>query len=231
MPQFTLGEIMSIATADVGRRADLPASVVSIRANIAYFEVAGSGEWALTERIAVSSTTSGENRIDLPSDCGEVLNLSMKWSWSTASSAVSSTKTLGRMNASQADAAGYYPVGEPQGYVPFNAWLELWPSPDSAYSLQMRYRSMVTDMMNVNDVPSVATPARYGIVLKTQELLHRYLGNAAGASAAEQSYLNYMTRIKSDEYRRQMSESPMGLQPVTGVGLSRARDYFDMDSF
>src|SRR5688500_3331914 len=110
---------MSYATADVGRRADVPASTASRIVNQAYFEVAAAGEFAMTERLAVSSTTSGENRIDKPTDFGEIINLSMKWSWSTSSSAVSQTKTLNRIAPSQADASGFLPVAEPQAYVDF----------------------------------------------------------------------------------------------------------------
>lgn len=214
MPNWNLGELMSVATSDIGRRSDISASVVSIRANMAYFEVANSVEPQQQERIAVSSTTSGENRIDLPTDYGEFINLSMSWSWSTSSSVVSSHKTLNRMNISTADAQGFLPVGEPQSYVLYNNWIELWPSPNSAYSLQFRYRSMVTDMIDLQDVPSIATPYRQAILYKLEEHLLRYVGDFAGASIMEQTYLNYMSHTKSDEYRRQMGESPQGLQLV-----------------
>lgn len=219
MPAFNLGEIMSIATTDCGRDVSIPASTVSQRANIAYMEVANAGEFALLDRVAYTSLTSGENKIDLPTDFGEMINLSLVWSTSTATSAISSTKTLTRLSASRIDSEGFLPVGEPEGYLFFRTWLELQPSPDSCptlsgYSLQMRYRSMVTDMTETSQVPSVSTPARYGIVLKLEELLWRYKGNYAAAAAAEQAYVNYMTRLKSDEYRRQMDESPQGLQPV-----------------
>ena len=218
MPSFTLGEIIILATTDCGRRGEIQESVASLRANIAYFEVANSIENAMAERIAVSSTTSGENRIDLPTDFGEMVNLSMKWSWSTASSAVSSTKTLSRINLSTYDANGALPVGEPEAYAFFNNWLELYPSPDSAYSLQIRYRSMVTDMISTSDIPSISTPYRWAIVLKTKQLLHDYLGNANAAMIAEQQYVNYMSSTKNDEYRRQLGESPMGVNPIYRSG-------------
>lgn len=205
---------MSTATTRAGRRSDISSSVVSQMCNESYFEVAHTTEQALQERIAVSSTTSGENRIDLPTDFGEYINASLKWSWSTSTSAVSSTKTLSRIQASQADSAGFLPVGEPRALVFYNNWLELWPSPDSAYSLQLRYRSMVTDMMALTDIPSVATPYRQAILIKTQQKVLQHVGDYAGASLMNQEYLDYMARLKSDEYRRQTGESPQGLYPV-----------------
>lgn len=223
MPEFTLGQLMSTATTRAGRRSDISASDVSQMVNEAYFEVASAVEPALTERIAVSSTTSGENRIDLPTDFFELINFSLEWrtSWSTTDSTTSSTKTLNRISASQADAQGFYPIGEPQSYVLFSNWAELWPSPNSAYSLQVRYRSMVTDMIALSDVPSVATPYRVGILYKTMEKVHQHTGNYAAASAMNATYLDYMARQKSDEYRRQMGEGPQGLYPVYGPTTTR----------
>ena len=221
MPNFTPGEILSLATQDAGRRADIDASVVSQRANIAYFMVANSVPHALQERIAISSTTSGENRLDLPADFGEPIDISLEWSWNTSASVVSSHKTLTRMSPSQVDAKGFLPVGEPSGIVFFNTWMELWPSPDSAYSLQLRYRSMVTDLVALTDVPSVSTPYRWPIVLKTTELLHNYLGNANGAAMSRNAYIDEMQRVKSDEARRQSGELRASVMPVWPGGRRR----------
>src|SRR3990167_93340 len=127
MPSWNLGELMSKAKARIGRRSDLTASEVSFWVNQAYFDVSDAVPHALQERLAVSSTTSGENRIDLPGDFSEFINISMEWSWSTATSRVSSHKTLHPISASRADADGFLPPGEPEAYIAYNRWLELWP--------------------------------------------------------------------------------------------------------
>jgi hypothetical protein len=215
VPSFSLGEIMSMATQNAGRRSDISASIVSQRANVAYFMVAHDADHALTEKLAVSSTTSGENRIDLPADFGDPISVSLRWSWSTASSAVSNTKRLTVGSVSDFDASGFYPAGEPQQYAIYNNWLELYPSPNSAYSLDLRYRSVVTDMSNTTDVPSVSTNYRYAIVIKTTQLLHEYLGNWAGAAALNNQYIDFMARQKSDAARRQSDENRMGVAVVT----------------
>lgn len=234
MPSFSLGELMSMATQNVGRRDDIPASTVSQRVNQAYFEVAGSIENRLSERLAVSSTTSGENRIDLPTDCDEILGLSMIWNWSASTSVTSNRKNLRRMSGADVDAVGFLPVGEPDGYVPFNTWIELSPSPNSAYSLQMRYRSMVTDMSALSDVPSIGTNWRPAILLKTEELLHRYLGNYGAAAAVNAAYVDYMTRQKTDEGKRQSDENRYGVGVMTRFNTNSQRRRtgdFDMESF
>ena len=62
MPAYNLAELMSMATYESGRRADIPRSTVSFYVNEAYMEVANQVPHALMERIAVSSTTSGSWR-------------------------------------------------------------------------------------------------------------------------------------------------------------------------
>lgn len=204
MPSYNLGEIMSLATARIGRRADIPVSTVSLHINMAYQEVAESVPHALQERIAVSSTTSGENKIELPADFGEPISYSLVWSWSTASSAISSRKTLAPISSEQADAMGAFPVGTPTYFLPYNNWIELYPSPDSGYSFFARYRSMATDLSATTDVPSISTPYRYAVLLKSEELLHQYIGNVAGAAFARSQYIDYMYRQKSDDAKRQL---------------------------
>lgn len=229
MPAFNLGELCSKATAGVGRRSDISLSEVSFWVNVAYFDVANSIDDHLRERIAVSSTTSGENRIDLPTDCDEILNVNMIWSWSTSSSAVSNTKNLPRISATDADHSGYLPVGEPTGYAPFNTWMELYPSPNSGYSIQMRYRSMVTDMLSLTDQPSIATNYRPAILLKAQEHLYRHLGNYAGAQSANNAYIDFMARQKSDAAKRQADENRYGVGVVTRWSDQRRRTTGDFN--
>ena len=96
MPTFTLGEIMSQATVMVGRRDDISLSDASFLANRAYFEVWYASNPEEGEKIAVSSTTSGENKIELPTDFYEPISATLIYrpSWSTASSTRSSYNTL-----------------------------------------------------------------------------------------------------------------------------------------
>ena len=213
MPAFTLGEIMSQGTARVGRRADIPLSDASFWANVAYLEVADAIPFALQERIAISSTTSGENRFDLPSDCGEPLSLQLT---SIAASSTTSTggsirtdiewsyTTLRLTSIAAHDARGHLPGGTPTEFAFYNNWLELWPSPDSGYSLQLRYRSLVTDMLATTEVPSISTPWRPAILLRFESFLHEYLGNDAAAAQSFNRYLAFVNTKKTDEARRQM---------------------------
>lgn len=198
MPAWSLGDLMSQATARIGNRSDLAASTVSFWVNAAYAEVAQAAPSAQMETIAVSSTTSGENRIELPTDCMELLNLS----WLT-DIGHGSSRTLRRASINQVDQAGFLPIGKPQQYAQFNSWLELWPSPDSSYSLQMRYLAYVSDMTATTAIPSLATEWRPGILYLAEAMLHELVGNEIEGASARARYAGYVASLKDKEARRQ----------------------------
>lgn len=224
MPSYTLSECMSFATGEAGRRDDLAQSLVSRFVNESYMEVAVETQPEMLEKIAVSSTTTGENRISLPSDFYEPITATLIWnSWSTSSSAHSSYYTLKRIGLADMDAKNPQPSGVPIEVAFFNDWLELYPSPNSAYSLQIRYRSQVTDMTALGDVPSVGTPWRRAIVIKTKKRIFDYVQDAAGSMSAETEYQQYVSKLRSDEARRQQMISPAGVKPLYGRYGGRRR--------
>lgn len=224
MPSYTLSELMSFATLEAGRRDDIAASVVSRLVNESYQEVCVETDPEGLERIAVSSTTTGENRISLPSDYYEPISATLIYSTSTASSAHSSHYTLRRASIADMDARNPQPSGVPQEIAFFADWMELHPSPNSAYSLQLRYRSQVTDMTATSDVPSVGTPWRRAIVIKTKKRIFDILGDQAGAMSAEIEYQAYVSKLKTDAARRQkLQSSEMGMKPLYGFYGGRRR--------
>lgn len=197
MPSWTLGDIMSKATARIGRRSDLTISDVSFYANMAYQEIALSERHALLETLTVSSTTSGENRVELPADCLEPLSLS----WLTTA-AMGSGQTLRQTSHDAIDAMGFG-AGKPDRYAFYNNWIELWPSPDSSYSLQMRYLAYPSDMTLVTAVPSLATEWRPAVLYLTEALLHEHVGNEVEGASARGRYAGYAASLKNTLARRQ----------------------------
>lgn len=199
MPAWTLAQLMSYATARIGRRSDITASDVSFWINAAYQEVAQAAPSALMETLTVSSTTSGENRLELPADCMELMNLS----WLTTVG--SSERTLRRTNINRVDQAGFTPIGKPKEYALFNNWIELWPSPDSSYSLQLRYLAYPSDMTLTTAVPSLATEWRQAVLYLGEAFLHELIGNDVEGANARTRYVGYVSSLKDKEARRQMS--------------------------
>ena len=201
---------MSNATRRTGRRADISFSDVSFWVNVAYHDVIeASPHHALLECLAVSSSTSGENRIDLPPDFRDMINIS----WLTGSH-----RTFRRVSESEVDREGFLPVAKSDKFVLFRDWIELHPSPDSAYSLQLRYHSWGTDMLALTDVPSVSTPWRKGILRRAEQYLHEYLGNDEKALNAEFKYQQFISQIDNDLARRQQDQSRMGVHVIYDTG-------------
>jgi hypothetical protein len=201
---------MSYSTRRAGRRSDIPQSVVSFYANSAYFEIADQLPDELREQIAVSSTTSGENRIQLPNDFDSPINVSI------LSNAVdnSSDHTLIQVGPSYVDNEGFFPVGEPRYYVLFADYMELYPSPNSAYSVQMRYRSHITDLVSTDDVPSIHTSARKAIMYLTEAEVWADIDDDTRERTARQRAFNTLSTAKNVYARRNRAIDKWGVRPV-----------------
>jgi hypothetical protein len=159
------------------------------------------------ERIAVSSTTSGENRLDLPPDFYEPVSLSYLTN-------VGSARTLRLIDTRTLDAKGFTPLGISDRYALYGNWMELWPSPNSAYSLQLRYRSYATTLTAGSDIPSLSTDWRFPIVLKTEAYLHQWLGDPDRARGAENAYAIHIAQLDTDHARRQREKSGMKVRVI-----------------
>lgn len=207
MPAWNLGEIMSAATARAGRRDDIPLSVVSQWANQAYHDIIEMTQPQLLERLAVSSTTSGENRITLPTD----FNSPLVVSWLTN---IGSTRTLHQVAPDVVDATGFTPVGVPDSYVLYGNWMELYPSPNSAYSLQVRYNSYATDLLAKADIPSLSSAWRFPVVLRLEKYLHEWLGDYDRAAAATNAFLEHTSFLETDKAKRQKDRAAMRVKVV-----------------
>ena len=221
MPSYNLGQIMSSATAAVGRRADIDISDVSRLANDAYFEVWYAAPPEEAEKIAVSSTTSGENRIELPTDFYEPISAALIFRPSWTTSGTSSYVTLKRVDASALDGKSPEPVGTPEEIAFYNSWMELWPSPNSAYSLQFRYRAGPTDLISTSSVPSLSTPWRKAVELKTREYVADFVGDEERSQKAQIQFLRYVSTLKTAQARRQSGEWKEGFRPYVPVGGRR----------
>jgi len=197
MPAWTLGTLMTQATTMIGYRSDLDASDVSLWVNQAYSEVADSAPDQSSERIAFTSISSGQSRLQPPGSMREMLSLSYM------TSTGGSNKTLERVSIREMDAKGFFPSTKPTHFAEFRDWIELWPSPNSGWSIQMRYNSYVTDMTATSDVPSLSTPWRLAVLYLSEAHLHRLVGNSAEEAEARARYFGYVTSLKDTEARRQ----------------------------
>lgn len=224
---LNLGQVMSLGTTLAGGRNDLPTSEASAWANLALEQVvvASGARHAPREAIAISSTTSGGNRIGLPTDFGYPIAFTLyAGSSSTASrSHTTATIPLQQRDASWADAQDNQVTGGlPEKYVLYGTWLELFPSPNSAYSLQLRYGAEQATLINSTDTPNLNQRFHQAWLYKTTELFHAARGDVDGEALARNRYLNYVSTLETDQAQRQHDRKSMSVR-VAGVNSRTAR--------
>lgn len=215
---LTLQQIMSRATEMAGGKTDMSPSDVSLWVNLAYDEVKSRSRYRGVEAIAYSSTTSGENAYNFPTDFDFSHNLTLLLpSGSTAASAVSEWKPLMKVSPDQVDRDGTG-SGQPSYFVEYASWLELWPSPDSRYSLQLRYWAKAPAMVDSTDTPALDERWHPAILYKTVELLEAARGNQQAELVARNRYLSYADSTPNDNALRMQGRRGMSIAYKTGWG-------------
>lgn len=194
---WNLSDIMSRATAALGNRADVALSTASFWANEGFRMVHNAVPTDFQELLAVSSTTSGERTIVKPAGFQEMLNLAISTSTGTTTSVLDDANGLRPLNVTEYDTLSTA-TGRPTHFLEYADWIELYPTPDSSYSLTLRYRSQPAAMLELTDTPSVATRYRYAVYLKTRELIADEIKDDAARNEAAVLYANYMTQTPSD---------------------------------
>ena len=203
--QLTLLDVISRATTLAGGRRDISASEVSFFANIAAVEIAGQVWHTPLEALAISSTTSGENRISLPSDFDGAISLS-----NLSTLGVTGGRQLKIVAGDWIDSQATSDLAEPEVYALYSSWMELYPTPDSSYSLQLRYHAKLPTITASTGTPAFDERWHPGWLYKTAELLEARSGNPEGEALARNRYLSYMASQRDDRTLRQQAR---------GIGL------------
>jgi hypothetical protein len=202
MADLTLQQICSIATAYNQGRGDYTLSEASFYANIALLEVATRVQMKPLEALAVSSTSIGENKMALPTDFDYPISLS----YLTVGAGYGATLQL--RDAPLLDSASTFQA-PPAYYAIYSTWMELQPTPDSGYSLQLRYGARMRSMMASTDTPALSERYHYPVALKTAALLSAARNDAEQEALNIQRYLDYMGSTPSDQAFRQRDKLSM----------------------
>lgn len=217
---LSLGQLCSRATELAAGRSDWLLSDVSFWANAAIGEVSQVAGHQPTQAIATSSTTSGEMRYALPSDFDFALAFTCyQESSATTGSRQTTAITLTARDANWVDSNSLPNSGVPENYTTYGTWFELQPSPNSAYSLQLRYQSKHPTL--IQSTETVALDSRWGmaILYKTVEMLEASRHNVEGEAMARNRYLNYVSQIPTD---RQLTQRDRASMAMRFVGFGRA---------
>jgi hypothetical protein len=212
---------MSAATTMAGGRSDFASSEASLYANLALEQiyVASGSHHNAREAIAISSTTSGGNRVGLPTDFAYPLSMTL-YAGSSSTNTVSrttATHPLIQKDAAWADAQDQQVVGGlPEHYVLFGSWMELFPSPNSAYSLQLRYGTEAPILVASSETPALSPRFHQAWLYKTVELLHGARSDVEGEALARNRYVNYVSTLDTDRANRQQDRKSMSVNVVMG---------------
>lgn len=215
MPILNLGTICSTATTFAGGRNDWTLSEASLYANMAYSEIKSRTGITHTqsEAIAVSSTTSGENRIALPADFDYPLAITMYVGSSSTATQSHTTATVALVPKDVRWVDGQtLASGAPDSYVYYGTSIELFPSPNSAFSLVMRYRTQSPLLVSSTDTPVLDERWHSAILYKTVAILEASRNNAEGEAIANNRYLQYVQTTITDASAKQRDRTGMSVR-------------------
>ena len=212
---LNLGTLCSYASKMAGGRDDWTLSEASFWANQAYSTVYNRTGHTPLEAVATSSTTSGEQRYQLPQDWNYGIAVTLyQGSTSTATTGSQSTTVirLRQQDANWIDAQTLSPSGVPEAYVQYSTWFELWPSPNSAYSLQLRYAVKPQTLIDSTDTLALDERWHQAVIYKTVELLEASRNNVEAEALARNRYLNYVMSVPTDQSMKQRDRNGMTLR-------------------
>jgi len=210
-----------MATTQAGGRSDWQLSEASLWANAAVQTVSQYAGHLPTEGIAISSTTSGENRYSLPSDHDYPIALTLyQGSSATTGSRATIAVPLVAMDAGWADSRSLPDSGVPENYVLYSTYYELYPSPNSGYSLQLRYQTKHPTLIQSSETIALDERWHLACLYKTTELLEASRSNVEGEAIARNRFLSYVAGVPTDQQLKQRDRRSMSMRFV-GFGKSR----------
>ncbi len=220
---LTHAQMISRATTLAGGRLDWDASDASFYVNEAAGYVArnvGLQHRSLESSYA-TTITSGASRMVLPTDYNYTLSLSI--GSSIAASGSTQWSVLGKRDIGWADTyAGRYDVtanaaGKPQAYVEYGtSFFEIVPSPNSSYSLVLRYQRQIEEVTASTATVSLNDQWHWATVLKAAELLAMSRGDYELEQISRNRYIDYMSTVLPDQDKKWMDQRG-ALQPRSGA--------------
>ena len=218
MAVLSLAQIASHATR-LANNANMALSVVSEYANVAYGIVSQAAGILHTpkEQTVFASTTTSDNRLAFPSDYDFALGLKLgvPTSWSTATSRTTTWEGLTKAPAPWNDPYQSQDSGVPRAYAEFATWFELRPSPDSRYSVELRYMRKATEMTASTATPILDEQWHWALALKTAELVSAFDSDGTLEARNRARYNSYIKDLRLDQGKRRMD--PRGMYFTRGT--------------
>lgn len=206
---LTLAQIISHGTR-LAVAPRIPLSLASEYANIAIGLVsqAAGVQHQPKETIAFASTSTSDNRVAFPGDYDYAIGLKVgiPTSWSTATSRTTSWEPLAKRPATWNDPYQSQESSQPRVYGEYATWFELYPSPNSAYSVELRYMRKLSDLTASTATPALDEQWHWACALKTAELIAAYDSNESLEAANARRFGSYVRSIRVDQHKKLMDE-------------------------
>lgn len=213
---FNLGQIISHATR-LAVNPGMAMSEASEYANVAIAWVAQAAgvQHAPKETIAFASTSTSDNRLAYPTDFDYALGvkLGVPGSWSTATSRQTSWVPLPKEPSPWGAPYQSGDSGQPAKYTEYATWFELRPSPDSAYSVELRYARKFSDLTMSTATPALDEQWGWACVCKAAELIAANGSNTTAERMNARRFTEYVNTLRVDQGRKRMDERGAHMQP------------------
>lgn len=204
---LTLSEIMSLVTTLNQGRTDYSTSQLSLYVNMALSELCERVHMQSLESTVVSSTTSSTATLALPANINYpvyVSNLSI--------TPGSVGRTLDPCPLSAID-SGSTQLGIPRKFAVYRDEILLWPSADSAYSIQIRFQEKVPTLTSSSSTAAIDVRWHEAIAFRASAIAAAMRNDLEGEAVHQARYLSFVGSTPEDRAVKQRGQ-PMQFQPV-----------------
>lgn len=196
---LTLAQINTLVLNWNQNRTDYTTSELSLWANEALIEVTTRQPYRSLDSWVQSSTTTGQSSITRPTGCGYITSIT---NLSVAPN--SKQRTLEPAMPEQIDSASTQ-VGMPVKFTEYRDQILLWPSADSAYTIQVRFQETIPPLVNSSDTPALDERWHIAVAMRASAIAASQR-NALELEASNQArYLGYIGSTPSDMAYKQQS--------------------------
>lgn len=224
---------MNLATARNTLRAktgypvesDQSTSTLTRILNAAYREIASKYPFHEVRCIKAFSTTADAPRYDVPTDMAALFRV-----WDDTNK----KKLLKKGVRFLASLPPNMVTGKPIYYIREKDWIQLVPTPDASYSVQIFYLTEIADLIADGDEFVLPLPWHDGIVLKARHLYYDERGDIGKAIYAKNEWKDWVADKPSeiDLEKDDLEDSGVIVSSLGGeysrwMGTPRAGDRFD----
>ena len=208
---LTLGEVVSTASKYCGGRTDVTLSELSMYANMALTEVAVATHHRGKEALAIAATVVGEPRLPMPQQAERILGITLSKYTGTSVRTLLQESVLTYVDQHVMDSKASA-NGAPEIWTEYNGVVQVYPAPDSAYSLTMRHVERHHVLTSSASTPLIDARYCQPWLMKTASLLADSRRDHQTAMYWDQKYVAYMEKMPSDNAWQMEAKAQRGLQ-------------------